>query len=76
MKIVDSRKNLIPRCISFSEIPIGTIFYGEILETGIYLKAYNVIINLRDPSKTWYDCPGLHIVNYVPLPNTKLIIED
>ena len=35
------------------EIPIGTVFSGKILYTGVYLKTYDEIVDLKKPSNTW-----------------------
>ena len=35
------------------DIPVGTVFSGEILYTGVYLKTYDEIVDLRNPSNTW-----------------------
>lgn len=79
MKIFDNRKSMLSKTINSISIPIGTVFTGELgrhrRRSGIYLRAYQSLIDLNDPSQTWTvdDEYDTKIYNYQSL-EVELII--
>jgi hypothetical protein len=73
MKIIDSTKIKDARMIK--DIPMGQVFKGFIGGcASVFLKAYEVVINLRDPSCTWTNSDTV-VSDYQPVKAT-LTLEN
>ena len=58
------------------DIPEGTVFYGKFSkERGPFLRIYEGIVSLKDPSQTWLNCLAWEIGDYTPVKAT-LTIEN
>ena len=79
MKIEDQRtQKKIYRTAAVMNIPVGTVFSGELSGAGyeedIYLRTYSGVVSLSNPGRTWtINYSTLFYLNYTPLDVTLVI---
>lgn len=52
---IERQQGVVARQIESADIPVGTVFYGRVgeHEETLLLKAYQSVVSLEDPKKTW-----------------------
>jgi len=77
MKIRYEQKSLVVQSKRLRDIPIDTVFEGTMKEPSLYLRAYDKIIDLADPSQTWaiYDDDSVTDVNNYHKVDAEIIVK-
>lgn len=59
-----------------SEIPVGTVFSGSIMEShnSVFLKGWGVVVDLEQPRRTWDELHNVKVNGYREF-NARLVIE-
>ena len=79
MKVIDERKIKTTRTLRVIDIPVGTVFEGQVVSINllphydtdiinrVLLKTFSSIVDLNNPSSDWLNISDLSIVNYTVL---------
>lgn len=79
MQIVDCRAEAVRPSVQGKNVTVGTYFFGNIGSVrGLFLRTYDGIVSLSDPSHTWIitNNAGFAVEGYQPVTVRIQVLEN